>query len=115
MNFSIFTGKIIYKSVPSPINGRDYIYITLLLPNNKKELDFYHVTALASDELARDILNLYRVGDSVIIESSIQVKKYKDELNGRVYRFILFRVYDIHPTHKILNNFVRAISKSSNC
>lgn len=106
MNFSIFTGKIIQKSIFNSIKGDKYIHITLVIPNNKKEIDFYCVTAVANDEIAKDIIKLYQIGDSVIIESSILIKKYQDKLSGRIHKFMLFRIYDIHPTYNILNNFV---------
>nr|YP_009564827.1 putative single-stranded DNA binding protein [Gelidium coulteri]YP_009565227.1 putative single-stranded DNA binding protein [Gelidium sinicola]QBA96178.1 putative single-stranded DNA binding protein [Gelidium coulteri]QBA96578.1 putative single-stranded DNA binding protein [Gelidium sinicola] len=104
MNNYIFMGQLISCQKYIKIYGKYYIYIKLIVPNNKKILKYYKVIALAQGEKTKD-LELYRLGDSVVIEAAISIKRYKNSF-GRMNKFILCQIYDIHPTNNILNNFV---------
>nr|QJH88270.1 Ycf41 [Pterocladia lucida] len=106
MNLCMFTGKIVNQSEIIIINNRSYLYTILMLPNNKRGQNFYKVMIIAMDEVAKDMFELYQVGDSIIVESSIYMKQYKKSLARKTSKLILFQVHDLHPTSNILNNFV---------
>nr|YP_009244073.1 putative single-stranded DNA binding protein [Gelidium elegans]AMK96315.1 putative single-stranded DNA binding protein [Gelidium elegans] len=106
MNYCILMGQLVSKQKYIKICGKHYIYVKLTIPNNKKVLNYYKVLALAHGEKAKDLIELYRIRDSIVIEAAISIRKYKDSSNNKTKKFILFQIYDIHPTHNILNNFV---------
>lgn len=106
MNYCIFMGQLVSQQRYIKICGKYYVYVKLTMPNNKKVLKYYKVLALAQGEKAKDLIELYRLGDSLVIEATIFTKKYKNSSNDRAKKFILFQICDIHPTHNILNNFV---------
>ena len=104
MNYHIFTGKIINQLSLSRINSSLYIHTTLILPNDKKGLQYYKVTLLAKGQIAKNIFQMYQKGDYVIIEGNIYTRKYK--IKEHINKFIFLKVNDIHPTSNILNNFI---------
>nr|YP_009244273.1 putative single-stranded DNA binding protein [Gelidium vagum]AMK96515.1 putative single-stranded DNA binding protein [Gelidium vagum] len=106
MNYSVFMCQVVSQQRYIKIYDKYYVYIKLIIPNNKKTLQYYKVIALAQGEKAKDLIELYRSGDNVVIEAAISLKKQKNLFNGRINKFILFNIYDIHPTNNILNNFV---------
>lgn len=106
MNLCILTGKIVNKSMLNLVNNQPCVHTTLMIPNNKRGLNFYKILVIANGRIADDIIDLYQVGDSVIIESSVLLKKGRNKLNGKIYKCLIFQVHDIHPTNNILNNFV---------
>nr|YP_009546312.1 putative single-stranded DNA binding protein [Gelidium gabrielsonii]AYO27660.1 putative single-stranded DNA binding protein [Gelidium gabrielsonii] len=104
MNNCIFMGQLTSRQKYIKIYGKYYVYIKLTIPNNKKILKYYKVIASVQGEKAKD-LELYRLGDSVVIEAAISIRKYRNSF-GRMNIIDLKKYKFIHPTNNILNNFV---------
>lgn len=104
MNNYIFTGKVISKLVLNKVNKKQYIYTTLIVPNDKKGIQYYKVIVLAKGQLAENIFQMYQKGDYVIVEGKVHTKKYK--IKEHINKFIFLKVNNIYPTNNILNNFI---------
>ena len=100
MNYYIFAGKIINPLTLIRIKSKLCIYMTLIIPNNKRGLRWYKVVLIAKSQMAKNIFQMYQKGDSIIVEGCIYTKKYKAN------KFVFLKVNDIHPTSNILNNFI---------
>jgi hypothetical protein len=69
--------------------------LTLKLPNPKKGRAFYYVNAIAQGECSKNLLNWYRRGDYVIIESNLShlLIKYKTTENTKIIQIHIIKEF----------------------
>nr|YP_009774099.1 putative single-stranded DNA binding protein [Caulacanthus okamurae]QIZ74716.1 putative single-stranded DNA binding protein [Caulacanthus okamurae] len=105
MNVFIVTCKIISQPRLLRYKKKPLTTVIVLLYNNKTDKPLYHVTASARGKLGAELFHLYKQGDLVIVEGTIEIKKEKIYLNSsypKNVKTINLKIITIHPTHHIL-------------
>nr|YP_010904057.1 hypothetical protein REQ00_pgp117 [Caulacanthus ustulatus]WCH57308.1 hypothetical protein [Caulacanthus ustulatus] len=105
MNIFIATCKIVSQPRLLRYKKKSVTIMILLLYNNKKKAPWYCIIAIAKGKIGAEIFNLYKQGDLIILEGSIQIINEKNFVSGNyseTIKIINLKVKMIHPTHHLL-------------
>ena len=103
MNLFIFVARIV--TVPRLYRYKQKAITKMLicLPNVKKCSTFYYITAQAKSKLAHYIFDIYKKGNFVIIQGSLNIKSYKyyDMNSKRKYnKKLIIKVHKVYSQTK---------------
>jgi single-stranded DNA-binding protein len=98
MNYCIFLGKIIVKPQPSLFeNDISLVEATIQFPNRWEKKSFDQLRIAVWGNLGKDLLKYYKVGDYILLEGSLSLRKSISFVNDiepeltvmKLYPFIL--------------------------
>lgn len=104
MNIVIFTGRILNQPRLLRYKKKVLTKLVVCVPNNKKGVSCYNIQANAKGKIGNEIFDIYRKGDFVIIEGSINIHSKKISINKKymkIVKFITIRIKRIHPASLI--------------
>nr|YP_009296204.1 putative single-stranded DNA binding protein [Sebdenia flabellata]AOM65139.1 putative single-stranded DNA binding protein [Sebdenia flabellata] len=106
MNICIITAKVITAPKLLRFKSTALSQMILCVPNDKKGLLHYKIKAIAKGQLAKDIFEIYRKNNFIIVEGFIYLKKIEkrhiNEMNKfRNQKSIIIKITKIHPASLI--------------
>nr|YP_009294447.1 putative single-stranded DNA binding protein [Asparagopsis taxiformis]AOM65930.1 putative single-stranded DNA binding protein [Asparagopsis taxiformis] len=101
MNICILTARILNRPKLLFRHNSFVISLIICIPNNKPHLVWSHIQCKARGKIAKNIFDLYRQGDYIIVEGYLKIdqkKVYKNEKKLFVNKVISIQVQKVHPT-----------------
>lgn len=102
MNLFISLCKIIRTPRLYRYNNKPLVKVYMSTLNNKKGLITYIIEGKATGKLGFELFDLYRKGDFVLVEGSVNIKYQKKKIyqkNLKNKKFIIINIKQIHAAH----------------
>nr|YP_010198391.1 hypothetical protein LK148_pgp119 [Gracilaria pachydermatica]UAD86807.1 hypothetical protein [Gracilaria pachydermatica] len=97
MNTFICTAYILSQPKLIKVKHQNFCYVLLSLQNFLDNIPNIKIKAFAKGKIAKQVFDLYKQKNSVVIESSIYIKRIKTVNNNKKKSKVIFvRVYKIH-------------------
>nr|UAD87799.1 hypothetical protein [Gracilaria textorii] len=97
MNTFICTAYILSQPKLTKIKRQNFCYILLSLQNFLDHIPNIKIKAFAKGKIAKQVFDLYKQKNSVVIESSIYIKRIKTLNNNKKKSKVIFvKIHKIH-------------------
>lgn len=97
MNLFICCCKILMTPRLYRHNKKPLVKVYMSTLNNKKGLITYFIQAKSKGKLGLKIFDLYKKGDFVLIEGSVNIKYKKKKVKNK--KIIIINIKQIHPAY----------------
>nr|YP_009732143.1 hypothetical protein [Gracilaria spinulosa]QHS70790.1 hypothetical protein [Gracilaria spinulosa] len=99
MNIFISTAYLLSQPKLTKVKHQNFCYILLSLKNGLNNIPNIKIKAFAKGKVAKQVFDLYEQKNSVVIESSIYVKRMKILDNNKKKSKVIF--VNIHKIHNL--------------
>lgn len=96
MNLSVITAQIIKQPKLVKVNNYNMMYMSVIVPNEKKTTSFFQLYVYSTINKYKDLCDLYRVKDIVILTGYIYVKQHSNHVL-KSYDYMVMKADDIQP------------------
>lgn len=101
MNLSIITVQIISKPKLININKKTLIYMSVIVPNEKRDTSFYKLYIYLSSNKYQNFCDLYQIKDIAILTGYLYLRKNCKNIL-KTYSYMIMKVDEIQPYIKSL-------------
>lgn len=96
MNLSIITAQIIKQPRLVKVNNYNIIYMSVIVPNEKKATSFFQLYVYSKMNKYKDLCELYRIKDIVILTGYIYIRQHSNYLL-KAHDYMIMKADDIQP------------------